>query len=234
MADSLAQQKKKLRAMLAQLKKKYGVTKLIHHEPNLDLCVYLILREGWDFRKATKAVNHLMDQYIDWNEVRVSYFRELTESLASFKFKAMDEKIERFVSMLQCVFNEYNRLQMELLYEKEFDETCKVFESIEPLGVANANVFLQCLQNALDETPTNTPKTLVMSPVGMRMGIRLGLIKKTGSLNVGRKEFTKLLDPKEFFDFQNHFVRHAERVCFSKNPLCKECVLSKDCAFFKS
>jgi endonuclease III len=70
-----------------------------------------------------------------------------------------------------------------------------------------------------------------MSPDALRVGIRLGLIKKTGSLNVGRKEFEKILDSTEYIAFQHLFVRHAETFCKSKNPLCESCFLNTVCKF---
>jgi endonuclease III len=233
MAESLSQQKKKMRTVMERMKKKYSVAKLLSKDPNLELLIYLVLREDWDFRKAGKALRRLQEEFVDWNEVRVSYHRELAEALAFMKYKDIDGKIKRFQETMREVFNEYNRLNLDFLMEKEFEETRKVLANIEPLGKANAYIFLQCLQDALDEAPPRSSKNLVMSMEALRVGIRLGLIKKTGSLNVGCKEFGKLLEPSEYIAFQHFFVRHAEMVCFSKNPECESCFLNALCKFYK-
>ena len=112
-------------------------------------------------------------------------------------------------------------------------KTRKVIANIAPLGMANAYIFLQCLQDALDQAPSRSSKNLVMSTEALRVGIRLGLIKKTGSLNVGCKEFGKLLEPADYIAFQHFFVRHAEMACFSKNPKCESCFLNSLCKYFK-
>jgi len=233
MADSLAQQKKRLHKMMGQMQKKYGITKLPYREPDFELFTFLIFREGWDYRKATRVASELLEKFVDWNEIRVSFVRELCESLESLKCKNVEEKVTRLRDSIQAYFEEYNRLQKKILYEKEFEEIRVYFSQIKPLGLANAYIFLQCLQDSLDEAPAKSSKTLVLSTEGLRMGIRLGLIKKTGSLNVGRKEFTTLLEPNEYFLFHNLFVRHADLVCLVKNPLCEECFLNKDCGFCK-
>ena len=93
---------------------------------------------------------------------------------------------------------------------------------------------MQCLRDQLDEAPAKSSLTLVMSADALRVGIRLGLIKKTGSLNVGRKEFSKLLDPANYLAFQHLFVRHADTLCLSKNPLCESCFLNTLCKYYKS
>lgn len=230
MAESLAQQRKKYRNIRDRLAKKYGTTKLASRAPNIELCVYLVLREGWDYRKAGKTVKILGEEYVDWNEVRVSYAKELAESLVQFNCRDIIERLQRMKSVLGEIYNEYNRLQLDFLLEREFEETRKIFAEIEPLGRANAYIFLQCLQEEMDKE-ADVPATLVMSSEALRVGIRLGLIKKTSSHNVGRKAFSKLFDPGDYITFQNLFVRHAENLCRSKNPLCQECILKNSCDY---
>jgi endonuclease III len=234
MAESLAQLKKKMREVMASMKKRYGATKLPRKEPGVDLLVYLVLREGWDFRKANRCVKILEDTFVDWNEIRVSFPRELAEATAFLQYDKLYEKIHRFKDVLKEVFQEYNRINLDFLREADFEETRHIFASIEALGKANAYIFLQCLRNELEEVVGDGSETLVMSTESLRVGIRLGLIKKTSSHNVGRKAFTKLLAPADYFAFQNYFVRHAESLCRSKAPLCKECFLSSICKYFSS
>ena len=233
MADSPAQQKKLMRSTMERMKKKYGITKLPGKTPQLELVVYLVLREGWDYRKASRAVKILAEDFVDWNEVRVSTAGELTEHLGELSGRGLTERLARLLDALQDLYNEFNRIQLDFLFEQEFEDTRKAFERIEGLGRANAYLFLQALKDAMDEAPAKSSTTLVMGIDALRVGIRLGIIRKTGSLNVGRKEFTKLLDATEFYAFQNYFVRHAELYCLSQKPLCEDCFLSDRCNYFK-
>lgn len=233
MAASLAQQKKKMRNVMERMKKKYGVVKLINKDADIAQCLYLVLREGWDYRKATKALKKISEEYVDWNEVRVSYNKELCETIAFVKYADIDKKVERIKEILQDVFNDYNSLDFDFLVDMDFEEILSYFLELTPLGKSNSLVFLQCLQDGIDGIESNHSQTLVMSTDALRVGVRLGLIKKTSSHNVARKEFSKILDPSAYFEFQNRFVRHGEELCRSKNPLCKDCFLNSVCKYYK-
>lgn len=234
MAESLTQLKKKYREAVKRMTRKYGVAKLSGSGADVEQCVYLILREGWDFRKVNRAIKVLEEEFVDWNEVRVSVVKELRETLPFLKYKDLEEKLTRVKGCLKEVYGEYNRLSLEFLLAAELEDTRKIFAEFENLGRANAYIFLQCLQDEKDEVPVGESITLVMSTEALRVGTRLGLIRKTSSHNVGRKEYLKLMDPKESIVFQNLFVRHGERICTSKNPMCKDCFLNTICNYNKS
>ncbi len=234
MTESLPQQKKKMHDVLEQMKKRYGVTRLIHKDADIALMLYLVLREGWDFKKATRAVKKLQEEFVDWNEVRVSFDRELAEVLAPLTQKDLDAKVKRCKDVLKAIFDKYNRVNLDFMRTQDFETARRALSEMEALGRANAHILVQCYQDELDQAPARSSKTLVMSHDGLRVAIRLGLIKKTSSLNVGRKELEKLLEPTRYIDFQNLFVRHAEQVCTSKNPACEGCFLNSGCAFYKA
>jgi endonuclease-3 len=234
MAESLTQLKKKYRDAVKRMTRKYGVAKLSGSGADVEQCVYLILREGWDFRKVNKAVKIIAEEFVDWNEVRVSVVKEVREAVSFLKYKDLDAKLTRVKAFLGELYGEYNRLNLEFLLEAEFEETRRTFAEFEHLGRANAYIFLQCLQDELDDVPVGDSVTLVMSTEALRVGIRLGLIRKTSSHNVARKEFLKLMESKEAVVFQNLFVRHGEQICTSKNPMCKECFLNTICNYCKS
>jgi endonuclease-3 len=234
MAESLAQLKKKMRDVLGKMQKKYGVVKLGNSRGDIEQCVFLILREGWDFRKAAKAVKILQEVFVDWNEVRVSSVREIKEAVRFLKYQDLDDKIERVKNMFQEVFHEFNRLNLDFLLEADFEETRSAFLELEALGRSNAYIILQCLQDMIDVAEEKDSQTLVMSTEALRVGTRLGLIKKTSSHNVGRKEFGKLIKPQDNILIQHLFVRHGETFCTSKSPLCKECFLRNICKYYQS
>jgi len=124
-------------------------------------------------------------------------------------------------------------MNLDFLIDEEFEETQKYFGNLESLGAGNAYIFLQCLQEEIDEAEGTETPTLVMSTELLRVGIRLGLIKRTGSHNVGRKAFAKLVDPSKYLSLQYNFVRHGDGICTSKAPECTECFLNTLCDFYK-
>ena len=123
MAESLTQLKKKYRDAVKRMTRKYGVAKLSGSGADVEQCVYLILREGWDFRKVNKAVKILTEEFVDWNEVRVSVIKEVREAVSFLKYKDLDEKLTRVKQFLGELYNEYNRLNLEFLLERQSKTT---------------------------------------------------------------------------------------------------------------
>jgi len=237
MAASTATNKSRMKACLAKIEKKYGVTKVIGGGASLEQCLFLIVREGWDFKKASKTVRTLEADFIDWNEVRVSTVGELVEKLASLKCADMRDRMVRMKEFLDAVMNEYCALDNDMFRPMEFEPLRRFLMGLTTLGKANACIMLQCFMNEQDKkglSEKEKEKFFVVAPESMRVGIRLGLIKKTQSINAARSEFLKMVQPAENLRFQNLMVRHGERFCFSKNPNCAKCFLSETCEFFKS
>jgi|GEM_PF-2442954 len=232
----LAAVRQRLESILSLAERKYGVTRIIGGGASLEQCLFLILRRGWDFKKASKAIRILESHYIDWNELRVSTIGEIFELIAPLKCSDLEDRVRRMKTFLQTVVDEYNDLNNDLFRLMEFELLRRFLVGVEILGKANAYVFLQCYRNELakkNEDEADPAKLLIISPESMRVGIRLGIIKKTQSTNVARQDFWRIMGPSDDYRFQNVLVQHAETFCFPKNPHCKDCFLKDDCQYFK-
>lgn len=237
MAAGTATNKSRMKSCLAKMEKKYGVTKVIGGGASLEQCLFLIIREGWDFKKASKTVRTLEADFIDWNEVRVSTTGELVEKLTPLKCADITERMVRMKEFLNTVMNEFCRLDNDMFKSMEFEPLRRFLMGFPSLGNANACIILQCFMNEQDKkglSEKEKEKFFIVAPESMRVGIRLGVIKKTQSINAARAEFLKMVPQADGLRFQNLMVRHGENICFSKNPNCAECFLSDHCDFFKS
>jgi len=235
MAAAATSARSKLAAALAAMERKYGVTKVIGGGASLEQCLFLTLRQGWDFKKASRAVRILQSRFIDWNEVRVSSAAELCEELAALGCSAdMMSRLKRMKGFLDAVMNALNDLDGEILRSMDFEPLRRLLLGIEQLGRANAYVFLQCYiedPKKKEGGGGGERGDLVVSPESMRVAIRLGIIGKTQSPNKARKEFMALLKPSGYLRFQYLTARHAETFCTSKNLLCGNCFLKRSCPF---
>ncbi len=242
MAKKPVSAKTKLRSCLVRMEKKYGVTKTIGGGPTVGQGVFLIFRQGWDFKKASRAARILESEFIDWNEIRVSAKREIQETLAFLKFSDMENRIINIQEYLREVFTAYNDLDNDLFKTMEFESFRRFIIKVTALGKPNAYILLQCHRDEAAkkskkaagrgaQTARSGEPDLVVSPESMRVAIRLGIIKKTLSIITARRDLAKLLNRNQYLPFQNSFVRHAEAFCLSKNPRCRECILKGSCKY---
>ena len=237
MAASSGNLKARMTSLLNTMEKKYGVTKVIGGGASLEQCLFLILREGWDFKKASKAVRILESEFIDWNEVRVSSSSELMQLLAALKCADMNKRVVRLKQFLENVMDEFTDLDSDMFKSMDFEPLRRFVLSAVALGKPNAYVFLQTYNIEKIKKPKEGDagdRFLVVSPESMRVAIRLAVIKKTQSANAARKKFMALLKPADYVRFQNLMAQHGEKLCFTKNPLCQDCFLKDTCKFFKN
>ena len=134
MGKTAVAKKKKLDQVLKAVEKKWGPVHIPRGHRLLDQAVYLILRENWDYRKATKALGILQMEYVDWNEVRVTTAGEMRGVLAPMGDRDVDVKIERIRTLLISLYRERNRVSLEFLREEDSKECAAFLDGLRALG----------------------------------------------------------------------------------------------------
>ena len=163
----------KLSDVLRGLEKPYGKVFVLPEEPPLDHAVFLLLREGWDWRKAQKALRILQKDFIDWNEVRVSSAAELKSALAQEGGKDLDVKVEKIRALLAALWKERNATSLDFLREMEPDSRRRLLTALGVLSPAHVQILMQCL---------NGPETMLVSQPTIRTLSRIGLPKESSRL----------------------------------------------------
>ncbi len=213
----------KLSEVLRALEKPYGKVIVLPEEPTLDHAVFLLLREGWDYRKAQRALRILQKGFVDWNEVRVSSPAELKSALSELGDKDLDVKVEKLRSLLAALWKERNATALEFLREMQPESRQRLLSN---LGVLHQGI-VQVLLHAMAG-----PDSALPVPQGaVRTLTRLGLIERVHSDGAARKVMEKLLDPEDLHAYLLLLTQHGEEICQAKSPRCGECVLVESCKF---
>jgi endonuclease-3 len=212
----------KLSDVLRGLEKPYGKVFVLPEEPPLDHAVFLLLREGWDWRKAQKALRILQKDFIDWNEVRVSSAAELKSALAQEGGKDLDVKVEKIRALLAALWKERNATSLDFLREMEPDSRRRLLTALGVLSPAHVQILMQCL---------NGTATMLVSQPAIRTLSRIGLIDRVHSESAGRKALEKLVDAEDLWAFQSLLTQHGEEICQSKSPRCGDCAIVALCKF---
>jgi endonuclease III len=212
----------KLADVLRGLEKPYGKVFVLPEEPPLDHAVFLLLREGWDWRKAQKALRILQKDFIDWNEVRVSSAAELKSALAAEGGKDLDVKVEKIRALLAALWKERNATSLDFLREMEPDSRRRLLTALGVLSPAHVQILLQCLAGT---------ESMLISQATIRTLTRIGLIDRVHSEAAARKVLEKLVDKDDLWTFEAHLTQHGEEICQSKSPRCGDCAIVSLCKF---
>ncbi len=219
---SEAAAKEKLSEVLRRLEKPFGKVIVLPDEPTLDHAIFLLLRENWDYRKAQRALRILQQQFVDWNEVRVSSPAELRSALHELGDKDLDVKIEKIRALLAALWKERNATSLEFLKEMENESRQRLLTNLGVLPQGIVQVLLQCLVGK---------EPLLVHNSAIRTLTRIGWMDRVHSEAAARKVFEKTLEPDDLHAFQLLLTQHGEDVCQSKSPRCGDCVLVEICRF---
>ena len=214
--------KARLVEVLRGLEKAHGKVYVLPEEPPLDHAVFLVLRDDWDWKKAQKALRILQNEFVDWNEVRVSTPAELRGALAQLGDKDLDVKIEKIRTLLAALWKERNATSLDFIREMETESRRRLLSALGVLTPAQVQVLLQWLSG---------PQPLLVHPNAVRVLTRIGVIPRVHSESGARKVLEKLVDPDEIYPFQAYLTQHGEDVCQAKSPRCGECAIVELCAF---
>lgn len=196
---------KKLKLLLDKLEKEYGNIELLPGKPALEQAIFLILREGSNTRKAQKALKILEDEYVEWNELRVATPKEIVAVLAEVSLSDIDDKISRLLALLSRLFYDFHKKDLEFVKIFASPQRQKIMNSLSPLGVHVTNVLLQYFDDNAAE-----PEGLIVTQDQVNVLVKLGLMRKTSSLNVARKMAEKLVAKDDWYRFHYLILRGQE------------------------
>lgn len=193
---------KKLKALLDKLEKSLGTLKMLKDAPALEQALYLILREGTDYRKANKAMKLLAEEYVEWNELRVATPKEVVAVLESAGLSNLDDKVSRILALLSRLFYDFHKKDLEFVKIFEGPQREKIMLSLDPLPPHITYVLLQ----HFDEISMD-PQGIVVSPEALKQVTKVGWVRKTSSANVAKKLLEKLVPPEDWYRFQYYIHR---------------------------
>jgi hypothetical protein len=158
----------------------------------LERAVYLVLREQGTENTTSKAMAALREEFVDWNEVRVSRPSELSRLMSgSSKGAAVrryHERAERMKEMIDQIYNDRNETSLEFILEERSKGRFEYLEDVDDLGLHNAFALVQWLSG--EEKLTLVSKELAEAAYA------LGLID-SAAVTKARTELSALSTSKE-------------------------------------
>lgn len=214
------ERKKLVEKILRLLREEYGEPKKPEKRslPLVQL-IRSILAEDASDEAAEKALSRLEEEFVDWNEVRVSTVYEIAEALGSFPNAR--EKAERIHAVLQAVFEKTGQLDLTYLGERKPDEIKHELLQLE--GV----------------TPQAAAALLLLSfdipaiPIDYSMGIlvkRMGLVDEDEAGDSIQELIERSVKKRDMVTFYYLLKEHAGKVCTPGRKNCSRCVLAELCA----
>jgi len=190
--------------------------------PLVDQIVYFILSREETKEKVQAACQSLTHHFVDWNEVRVSHPREIQEILTQHLTKNVLEKAIRIKEALFNLFNLYNRLDLQFLWEKDFLELQEIFKRIPGL---DEEFLCHLVTVAFFESDD------IISTACLRVGSRLNLWEEADPYSL-KKNLLKEIGGFNVAKLARLLHLHGEAICTLAQD-CNKCCILAACEYGK-
>lgn len=216
---------KKLTPLLKKLNDKYGRHALPEGESLLDYLIYYLLMYNCPITSAKKAFRAFTngEDFVDWNEVRVTPERELRRLLDSFKCDpGLAKKIQ---DILTDVFAKFHDMSLESL-KKESQEKCR--KRLMALDGADKPLITWLLRLSHDY------KQVPLDDRAYSILIRTGVFEPSTSRTKMEKVLKDLIDVDDYLTFQHVMAEHGKKTCTEDGTMkCKRCLVEQNCDYFQ-
>lgn len=168
--------------------------------------------------EGVDAARKLMNNYVDWNEIRVANHASLSCALG--KDPRADERATNLQRFLEAFFLRQRNMNLECLVEMKNSERKQFLSDLEVFARDElAAVLLSCFGHGV------FPPAEALN----RVGLRCGLLKpKTTALQMA-KILEKGLNEDELLSLCSHLYAVARNYCFEETPKCSGCPLRLKC-----
>ena len=215
--QSLAQKRRRMSKWLRRLG---GADEQSSEPPEeegaLDCLIREHLSDELGRRQALQALRILGQEFVDWNEVRVTRDGELAKMMGELGVTV--ERAGRLRGVLGALFERTNGLSLDHLRGKPHHEIDALMGA---LGVSRRAASATALR-ALGAN------VLTVEVGALRVLRRLEAVEAP-SADEALEELSLVVAASDRADFYRLFAGHGRRVCTERAPSCPECVLLSDC-----
>ncbi len=190
--------------------------------PILSAVIYGICHEDTTREQANQALARFNDEFIDWNEVRVSSVSEIQETLAGIP--EPEEKARKIRRFLRQLFSRTYGFTLESLAKKPLKEALKVLETYE--AFESDFVTATVVQLALGG------HAIPIDHAAERVLRRLGL--EEADVPSLRGAVERAIPKNRAMEFCALIEELASDTCKSESPDCPHCELKKLCPYPQS
>jgi endonuclease-3 len=197
-----------------------GASHLPQGLPVLEQFLYAVCREGATREEGGRAFQNLRERFFDWNEVRVSSLRELSEALGGLP--DAESRAQRAVDFLQEVFETTYSFDLEILHKKGLKQAAKQLARYQ---AANDYSVAWVIQQSLGghAVPLDSPTLRVLRRLGLADDDQQDLEALRASL----EHYIPKAKGSLFIDLISDI---AKDYCYEDEPNCSACPLAACCA----
>ena len=204
--------------VFGSLARVYGKVRKNHKRNPFEQLILCILGHCASEKAAQEALDLLLREYVDWNEIRVCTVNSLGETLSEV---GIDSRIAAVLkSALHGISKKQCALNLDFLKGLKHDEARKRLSELDSLPEQIVSAMVLAFYDGL---PVPVDEELA------RVIRRLGVVKPGASIATIERFLRRTVPKREAYNFFRVFVHHAKAVCQPVSPDCAGCTVRRIC-----
>jgi endonuclease-3 len=191
--------------------------------PAIDELVSTILSQNTNDTNRDRAFELLRDALPTWEAVRDAPADTVINAIRPAGLA--NQKGLRIQQVLRAITAERGSLNLEFLRDLPKEEARAWLTRFNGVGPKTAAIVLQFSLGV----PAFPVDTHVYRVTG-----RLGLRPEKMGVEDAHPYFESLLPPETYYAAHLNLIRHGREVCHAQNPACDQCVLRRNCNYYKT
>ncbi len=211
---------RKVRQVNSILTREYGLKEMPGDDDPVDTLVETILSQNTSDANSGRAFAALKRKYPDWERMIDASPEKVADVIRSGGLA--DIKARRIIGALRRLKTEHGKITLDFLVGMTPDEAEAWLSSIDGVGPKTAAIVL-LFSLGMPAFPVDTHV--------FRVSKRLGLVASSSSRERAQKDLSLIVPQSAYYNMHLNLIEHGRRVCISRSPRCKGCILSKLCDF---
>jgi len=217
---SLSNKAQLLLRVYGSLSRIYGKARKARKENPFEQLVLCILAHRSSETAAQEALDRLTQEYVDWNEVRVSAVNDLGEMLSRSGIDSATAHVLK--SALDGIFNKQYSMNAEFLRDAKPEDARRMLSELDSLP---EQIISATLLTSYDNLPVPVDEEMA------RVIRRLGVVKADVKLDEIDKLLRTAVPRREAYSFFRVFTLHAYKLCQPVSPDCASCTVRRMCSY---
>lgn len=217
--------KSKLTRIYNRLGRLYGKRRRTGYGTTLEQLILAVLTSEAKEAEGMKALAMLQEEYVDWNEVRISPGETLREELTGVGVNSRAPDLLKHT--LEGLLHETSSLEPDVLDDFSPQQFIAILNRIKFPKALTASLLL-----ARDGLPRGF-KVPIDSGIARVMS-RVGFIKTPRATNQIQECIETMLPGREQGNFHRTVGMLSRKHCTNDAPDCAKCPLKRDCSFHSS
>lgn len=189
----------------------------------VDLIIFHKLHLTRPVDQALRSFHRLKDNFVDWNEVRVSTVREIQQEVVG---TGENLSVAVFIKdFLEFVHRERQKVSLEFLVEENLGDIRRYLKQIKGIDRSTVELILRVRK----EYPA-----LPLSPAAEAVMDRLGLFRTMERRGQKEKALHEVLEPEKALLFHHFLLTLSQEHCppDEESVDCPRCSMRSLCAFY--